>query len=267
MEINEKDLQRLSVFLRKKFGLVLCTKKHLVESRLGWYIHEKGFSSFTDYLNFVFSEKSGRELSCMVDRLTTNHTYFMREHEHFQHFTDVFLPLAEKTNRERELRIWSAGCSFGNEPYNIVICMMEYFGGRHKAWDYKILATDISFTALRVARLGIYKADAMEHLPPVWVDKYFKPQPDGTYQVSEEVRNNVVFKYHNLMDEVKFKKDFDLIFCRNVMIYFDEQTRHSLTERFFEASREGAYLYIGHTETLGSQTSYTKEAPAIYIKK
>lgn len=270
LEISEKDLERLTTFLKRKFGLVLFEKKALVESRLGFYIKEKGFSNYTDYLNYVFSDHTGKELSNMVDKLTTNHTYFMREHEHFQHFTDVFLPKMEKAfknEKEKEIRIWSAGCSYGNEPYNIVICLLEYFGIYAKQWDFKILATDISFTALRTAKLGIYKSDAMERIDPILIEKYFKKQKDGSYQVSDRVRENVVFKYHNLMDEIKFKKDFDLIFCRNVMIYFDETTRHKLTESFYDASKPGAYLYIGHTENLSSKTSYKKERPSVYIKE
>ena len=107
----------------------------------------------------------------------------------------------------------------------------------------------------------------MERMDPLLVEKYFKKQKNGSYQVIDRVRENVVFKYHNLMDEIKFKKDFDLIFCRNVMIYFDEKTRHKLTESFYDASKQGAYLYIGHTENLSCHTSYKKEKPSIYIKE
>ena len=202
----------------------------------------------------------------IISRLTTNFTYFMRESEHFTHFSEEFLKEAEKKKTDKELRIWSAGCSFGNEPYNLAICLEEYFGFRHRIWDSKILATDISFNALRMAKRGVFTEKAVSELPELLKFKYFTRLPNGTYQVNDQIRDNVVFKYHNLMDEINFKKKFDLIVCRNVMIYFDEPTKKALIKRFYDVTEEGGFLYIGHAESMPKGTGYEFVKPAIFRK-
>ena len=165
MTISNEDFLRLAKIVKAKYGLNLFEKKYLVESRLTNYVLDCGFDNFTEYLETVYADRSGIEMTNMISRLTTNYTYFMRESEHFLHFSDVFLPDAEKTKKEKELRIWSAGCSYGNEPYNLAICLNEYFGDRHRLWDSKILATDISFNALRMAKQGVYAEQALQELP------------------------------------------------------------------------------------------------------
>lgn len=266
LEINNADFERLVKFIKVKYGLNLYDKKYLVESRLTNYILDCGFDNFTEFLESVYADRSGIEMSNVISRLTTNYTYFMRESEHFKHFTDVFLPEASRSKVVRELRIWSAGCSYGNEPYNLAMCMDNYFGPRHAAWDSKILATDISFNALRMAKQGVFTEQSLQELPALWRNKYFIRNDNGTYRVTDELRNNVVFKYHNLMDEIGFKKKFDLIVCRNVMIYFDDQTKFDLIERFYDATVDGGYLYIGHAENAPKGIRYKTVQPAIYRK-
>ena len=266
MQIENDDFQRLAKVIKTKYGLNLFEKKYLVESRLTNYVLDCGFDNFKEYLETVYADRSGIEMTNVISRLTTNYTYFMRETEHFRHFTEVFLAGAEKTKFSKELRIWSAGCSFGNEPYNLAMCADDYFGDRHREWDSKILATDISFNALRMAKRGVFAEQALQELPEEWRRKYFNKTNMGTYQVTDELRNNVVFKYHNLMDEINFKKKFDLIVCRNVMIYFDEQTKFDLIERFYDATEDGGYLYIGHAENAPKGIRYITEQPAVFRK-
>lgn len=266
LEISDRDFSQLVNFIKAKYGINLVGKKFLVQSKLNNYILDCGFKDFSDYINVVYCDASGKELANLINRLTTNHTYFMREPEHFEHFANVFLPTAEKKIADHDLRIWSAGCSFGNEPYNLAMCIDEYFGFKQRQWDLKILATDISFNALRSAAKGIYPEQSMRNLPDKWKEKYFVKLSDGLYQVSDKIKNNVIFKYHNLMDEITFKKKFDLILCRNVMIYFDEDTKSNLCERFYEATEDGGCLYIGHAETPPENMRYVKECTAVYRK-
>ena len=265
--INELDFARLVHFVKSGYGIDLEGKQFLVESRLANYIADCGFRDFREYLDAVFDDPSGREVANLINKLTTNHTYFMRESEHFDHLREVFLPQAEKKITDNDLRIWSAGCSYGNEPYNIAMCLDEYFGIKRSEWDLKILATDISFNALRQAARGIYTEKALEPLPEVWREKYFDKTSHGLYQVKERIRRNVVFKDHNLMDEINFKKKFDLIICRNVMIYFDDDTKSDLCKRFYDATEDDGYLYIGHAESAPADMPFTRERPAVYRKK
>lgn len=266
MQLNNEDFLRIAAIIKSKYGLNLNGKKFLVESRLTNYVLDCGFNSFSEYFHAVFNDRSGGEMANIINKLTTNYTYFMREADHFKHFTDVFLNNAKNNFEDKELRIWSAGCSFGNEPYSIVMCMDEFFGEEKAEWDSKILATDISLNALRMAKKGVFTEQALEHISPQWIDKYFTKRINGTYQVNEAIRNDVVFKYHNLMDEITFKKQFDLIVCRNVMIYFDEPTKEQLVKKFYNATKEGGYLYIGHAESFPKNTDYKYIQPAVYRK-
>jgi chemotaxis protein methyltransferase CheR len=240
----------------------------MVESRLYHYVIDRGFKSFSEYLETVFDENGeccGREMANIINRLTTNYTYFMRETDHYRHFTERFLPQAEKSVKDSELRIWSAGCSFGNEAYNIAMFTEEYFSGRENGWDRRILATDISENAILAAKSGMYGAASVKNLPAKWIEKYFD-EKNGIYTVNEKLRSQVVFKYHNLMEPIKFKKKFDLIVCRNVMIYFDKKTKAELIGRFFEATKPGGYLYIGHAESMPDGCPYKRESTAVYRK-
>lgn len=266
MKLKDKDFIELAGYIKSRYGLNLTDKKFLVESRLTNYVLDCGFNDFSEYLQTVYCDKSGSEMANIINRLTTNYTYFMRETEHFRHFTNVFLKDAKKNIKDKDLRIWSAGCSFGNEPYNFAMCMDEFFGSERYFWDTRILATDISFNALRAAKRGVFPEQALRELPEDWVKKYFVRLGNGTYQVNERIRSNVIFKYHNLMEPINFKKKFDLIVCRNVMIYFDEQTKDALFKRFYDATEDGGYLYIGHAETCPKDSKYVAVQSAVYRK-
>lgn len=142
----------------------------------------------------------------------------------------------------------------------------HYFGSRKELWDTHILATDLDTEVLRTAKAGIYTADMLESLPPEWVRSYFVRMEKGVYQVADRIRNQVIFKKFNLMDDIKYKKPFDLISCRNVMIYFDAPTRDALAERFYNVTKQGGYLFIGHAESLSRDTKYKYIKPAVYRK-
>ena len=267
LHISQEDFEKLTTFIKKNYGLDLSEKKVLIESRLSNYIMDSGYCSFEEYLPTLYNDYMGNEIANLINRLTTNYTYFMREHKHYEHFVNVFLPYAEKNIRNHDICIWSAGCSFGNEPYNLQMCMDEYFGSKKYGWNLKILATDISYNALRAAKNGVYTEQSMERIPARWRAIYFKSLGNGLYQVNDSIRNQVEFRYHNLMDPIKFKKSFDLIVCRNVMIYFDEETKSSLCKKFYKATNPGGYLYIGHAESAPVDMPYIKQEPAIFRKE
>ena len=176
------------------------------------------------------------------------------------------LPYIEKTVKDRDARIWCAASSTGQEPYTMSMIIDEYFGERKKDWDCKILATDIDTDVLTKARAGKYTAEMMKDVPEEWKRKYFIRLDENTYQVTDKIRSEVVYKKFNLMDPIKYKKPFDLISCRNVMIYFEPETKNQLIERFYDCTKDGGYLFIGHAENVSKDTRYKYIKPAIYRK-
>ena len=168
---------------------------------------------------------------------------------------------------DKTVYIWSAGCSSGEEPYTIMMYLLEFFGAEAAKWDLRILASDISQNILNSAMNPTYGEDSLSKLPANWQKKYFTKTPDGNYTISPVIKNNVVFRTFNLMDPIKWKHSFDLIFCRNVMIYFDQPTKDALVNRFYNVTDPKGYLFIGHSEGLNKATCpYKYLMPAIYQK-
>lgn len=267
IKITDSEFSRLIKFMHKTYGIDLSRKRILIEGRLSNVLAQKGFTNYTDYLNFVFNDKSGKETVTLVNKLTTNHTYFLREPQHFEFMQKVFLPYIEKTVKDHDVRIWCAASSSGEEPYTIAMIIDDYFGSRKAGWDLRILATDISTNVLQKAKNAVYPAESIKNVPQRWREKYFIKNSDGTYAITDRIKREVIFKQFNLMDDIVYKKPFDLIFCRNVMIYFDAPTKDALVERFYDVSKKGAYLFIGLAETISKSSRYTFVQPAIYQKK
>lgn len=193
----------------------------------------------------------------------------MRESTHFHYFKDVVLPYLEKTVTNRDLRIWCAACSSGEEAYTLAMIIDEYFGFNKLGWDTKILATDISNGILSIAQNGIYSKDKTKNLPEHWIKKYFKEYDSQHYIISEKIRNEVIFRNINLVDtDYPFKKKMHVIFCRNVMIYFENETRDRLAEHFYDITEPGGFLFIGHSEVLNrKKMRYKYVMPAVYRKE
>lgn len=268
MTLTEEDFKTLVNFVHNNYGINLANKKVLIEGRLTNVLRDRGFASFHDYLQTLFNDKSGNEINLLLNKLTTNHTYFMREEEHFSYLKEVVLPYFEATCKSKDLRVWSAGCSSGQEAYTIAMTIDEYFGNNKHLWDTTILATDISMDILGKAQQATYPADALDNVPEAWRKKYFKQNQNGTVTVCDKIRNEVVFKPFNLMAPFTFRKSFDIIFCRNVMIYFDAPTKDELVNKFYDFTNPNGYLFIGHSETVNkSNTKYTYIRPAIYRKE
>lgn len=266
MTISEKDFTRLVNFVQSKYGLDLHQKRQLVNSRLSSTVKGMGFASFTEYVDYLLKKGTGDDVNHLLSKLTTNYTYFMREVESFDYFTHTILPeIVRKHERDKCLSIWSAACSSGEEPYNISMYIMDYLGAQAPAWDTRLLASDISLDALNKAKRGVYELP--DTIPPNWKRDYFKPAGGKMYEVAPKIKNNVIFKQFNLMDPIRFKRKFDVIFCRNVMIYFDQPTKSALTRRMYDATVPGGYLIISKAENLPPDLPYARAATSIFQKR
>lgn len=268
MKIKNDEFRRMVQFVRSHFGLNLELKRTLIEGRLGNMLVSSGYPDYHTYLNAVISDQSGREMSRMLDILTTNHTYFMRENEHFKFFESIALPYFDSKIRDKDLRVWSAGCSTGQEPYTLVMLIKKYFGERGRDWDTKVLATDISAKALSIARTGQYDSEEAVHIPPDLKANYLDFNRDGTVTIRKNIKDEVIFRPFNLMEkEFPFRKRFHAIFCRNVMIYFNEETKEELIYKFYDALEPGGYLFIGQSESIDRRINpFDYIMPSIYRK-
>jgi chemotaxis protein methyltransferase CheR len=270
--ITDEEFRLISRLVYDKFGITLTDqKKSLVVGRLQKELKSRRLSSFKEYYESVIHDSDGAELNTLINSISTNHTYFNREFAHFNFFTTQALPeLVQHANNKdsRTIRVWSAGCSTGEEPYTLAIILNEFTRQERKPHEFAILATDISEKALEHARKGVYQSENVERLPINLRDKYFKKSDQATSEVKAEIKKQVLFRRLNLMRPVfPFKNKFNVIFCRNVMIYFDIPTREGLLRRFHQNLETGGYLFLGHSESIGrnnSNFSYIK--PAVYQK-
>jgi len=268
--LQEYELIEIAGFIKERYGVNLASKRMLVESRLGCYMQSKGFETYSDYFEFVKSDASGAEMANLINRITTNHTFFMRESDHLEFFISEVFPWIRTLPDGKDMRVWCAGCATGEEPYGLAIHILEHLaslGLSSHTTDTTILASDISERALTAAAEGIYPHENLLAISPGWISKYFIDLSDGNYRVTPALRNNVAFKKINLLDPFVVRKPYHTILCRNVMIYFDADTRASLIERFYEIMAPGGYLFIGHSESLtGFSHSFTYVRPSIYRK-
>ncbi len=265
MEISNEDFHRLARFIQSNYGIDLTKKRQLITGRLSSAIRHLGYNDFSSFVEHLLKTKDESEITLVLNKLTTNYTFFMREKEHLDFFCNRIIPdLVRRHQKDKTLSIWSAGCSTGEEPYNISMFLFDYLGPDARNWDTRILATDISDRALTEAKKGIYELP--DTLPPSWKTKYFRDNKDGTHTVAPAIRDNVIFKHFNLMDPINFRRKFDVIFCRNVMIYFDQPTKDALVQRFYEATNPGGFFLISYTENLSPKTPYRRLAPATFQK-
>lgn len=270
IEITDKEFEQFSKYIKENYGIYLkYEKKSLVTGRLQNVLIDKNFKSFSQYYDYIASDTTGEAITTLINRITTNHTYFMREVNHFYYFRDKVLPYLEKTVQNKDFRIWSAACSTGEEAYTLAMIMDEYFGTQKSGWDTKILATDISNKVLDIANKGIYSSEKIEPLPPKWKMNYFKKINNENFEITDRIKNEVIYRQFNLMNTVlPFKKKFHVIFCRNVMIYFDNKTKNELIKRFYDMTEYGGYLFIGHSESIDrNNTRYQYIMPSVYRKE
>ena len=265
--LSPREFQKIRELARQKFGLDLKPgKEELVSSRLGKKLREGGFRSFQEYYDAVQRDATGESLIALIDALTTNYTMFFREADHFDFLRSKVLPGLRSRG---EIRIWCAAAATGEEPYSLAITLFETLGMAH-AHQIHVLATDISTRALAAAEQGVYPAERFAQLPTAVRRRYLlqgRATAEGFYKMRPEVRQRVEFRRLNLVEPIRHRAPFPVIFCRNVMIYFGQETRQDVVRRMIEWLEPGGYLFVGHSESLsGKEYALEYVQPAVYRK-
>jgi chemotaxis protein methyltransferase CheR len=251
LDTTFKDLRD---YIYEHSGIYIAdTKKYLIENRLARVLQDKKLNSFEEYLNIIKFCSNGNEMARLFDAVTTNETYFFREIDQLNVFNDDLVPNLLKQNKGKQrLRIWSAACSSGEEPYSIAIMLLEKNFGN---MQFEIHASDICESVLASAKKGVYTSYSIRNIPQQYLNKYFIKN-DQLYSLSQTVSKSVNFKKINLIDEkhVKSVRGMDIIFCRNVLIYFDAKAKQKVVSHLYNALNPGGYLIIGSSESLHSVT-------------
>lgn len=273
--MTEDERVRISSYIENEFGIKMTeAKKPLLIGRLSKRLRAVGVKTFGSYFDFIHTPAGREEYKLFTDLVSTHETSFFREPGHYDFMLDEALPALFKSGagRDRDLRILSAACSTGEEIYSIA-CVLEEFASRNKikSFRYKLTGTDISMHAIKAAASGMYKAQSIEKIP-IYAQKYFMRSKDPSkkiIRVIPEIREKAVFMEMNLLDKsYPFDEKFDLIFCRNVMIYFERKTQEEVAEKLIRILNNKGYLLVGHSETLiGFNLPVVNIAPASYIKK
>ena len=268
--MTNEEFFRIKNFIKTRYGIDMERKKAIIEGRLDNYLASNGWNSYRQYMDAVEADITGQLEKKLVDMLTTNHTYFMREFEHFEYLKNEVLPwIKEKDDGSKDLRIWCAASSSGEEPYTIAMVLNDFFGFEREKWDTTVLATDVSTEMLQKAIAGKYTSDQISDIPEIWRRRYFKNTPESDlYVVKDELKKMVMYRKFNLMDSFPFRHKLHVVFLRNVMIYFDEPTKNKLLKKIYEAIEPGGYLFIGKTETLNRDAiPFKMIQPSIYRKQ
>lgn len=269
-KMTDEEYLRIARFLKSRYGIDMSRKKEIVAGRLENYTRANGWNTYTEFMNAVEKDATGSLEKKLVNLLSTNHTFFMREPEHFNYLRQVVLPwVKKKEERTKDIRIWCGASSTGEEPYTIAMVMADFFGLEYSAWDTQVLATDISTDVLRRAMDGVYTSEQVEVLPENWKRRFFrKIINEDAYRVTDELKNEVMFRKFNLMDSFPFRKRLHVVFLRNVMIYFDEKTKKELIQKVYDVMEPGGYLFIGQTESINKEyCPFEHVRPSVYRKR
>lgn len=271
--LSSHEFQLFRDLIKQRAGIALSEDKiELLKARLTKILRRKGLRNFREYHKVVSMDASGAELSDLLDAITTNLTSFFRESKHLDFLTRKAMPdimIRRRRDTDRTIRIWSAGCSSGEEPYSIAMTLLDT-GFFSSVWRLSISATDLCTDVLAKAEKGIYEHDRISTVPPPLLKKFFKKginRASGFVRVKREIRQHVCFSRLNLMEAFPWREPIDVIFCRNVMIYFDKSTQERLINQFYRHLRDGGYLFIGHSESLtGIRHNYRYVCPTVYQK-
>lgn len=273
--ISERDFERFSTLIYQSCGIKMPPhKRTMLESRLRKRLRAHGMTSFEDYSDYLFSEVGLKnELVSMIDVVTTNKTDFFREAAHFDFLTGTALPHLIETSHaglDRPLRVWSAGCSSGEEAYTLAMVLSE-FAEQRPGFQFSILATDISTQVLEKGRMGIYPLDKVAPVALELKKKYLlrgKGEQSNRVRVVPELRSLVTFRRLNFLDDdFSISEPLDIIFCRNVIIYFDQPTQKRLLAKLTSHLRPASYIFMGHSETLnGLALPLRQVSPSVYRK-
>ncbi|HHN64370.1 MAG TPA: protein-glutamate O-methyltransferase CheR [Nitrospirae bacterium] len=252
IRISYEDFQKFREYFYHKTGIWFDeSKRYFVDKRLVERIAATGMCNFRSYFTMLRFQASGDELQNLINSMTVNETYFFREEYQLKCLVKSVLPeITEKKFDNLPIRIWSIPSSSGEEPYSIAIYLLEYWEGINH-WDVEIISSDIDTNMLHCARKGFYSHRSVQYLPAQILHKYFR-NTDGGYQISEELRNVIEFTRVNLFDptETKSYRNFDIVFCRNLLIYFDDMSRRQAAENLYDAMKPGGFIFLGHSESM-----------------
>jgi chemotaxis protein methyltransferase CheR len=274
-QLSDSDFERLSRLITSKCGIRMpATKKTMVQGRLQKRIRQLKVESIAKYCDYLFSpDGKKRELGHMIDSVTTNKTDFFREPAHFDYLVKTALPEVLKKRGggpDVLLKCWSAGCSTGEEPYTLAMVLSD-FADERDGFQFSIFATDISMRALDAGGLAVYRSEKVETVPIGMKKKYLSKSRDSenmSVRVVPQIRRKVRFRRLNLAQEYTLSERMDIIFFRNVLIYFDREAQQELLGRLIQFLRPGGYLFVGHSETLnGMELPLRQVAPATYKKE
>lgn len=268
IRLREQEFAEIVKYMGDEYGINLGKKKVLIECRMTKLLEKRGLSSFEEYLELMRKDKTGDLAGEMVNSLTTNYTYFYREPDHFISLQKVILPELLERRQYSGLDIWCAGCSTGEECYTLAMALEECRRTDRKLGNTRIWATDISAAVLEKAQKGEYPEKEMEGLPADWQKKYCRRIDDRSFRVAGELKKYIRFQKRNLLEPPAPSEKFDLILCRNVMIYFDKDVRQKLIRILESSLHPGGYLLTGHAELLASAETILKPVfPAVYRKE
>lgn len=271
--LSDQLFERYSRLVYQECGINLHSgKKELLQARLNKRLRATGIASYREYYDYITSPHNNGEIVHFLDCISTNLTYFFREPKHFEFLDRIALPelILNKTKEHSlRIRIWSAGCSTGEEPYSLAMSVLAHLNDPGK-WDFKILATDISTRVLQVGIKGVYPKAKVEKVPKDLLRAYFRKQSqqDGDgFVASPLLKDSITFRRLNLQEAYPFSGPFDFIFCRNVMIYFDKETQQHLVQKMANYLSPGGYMMVGHSESLtGLHHPLTYVQPSVYKK-
>jgi chemotaxis protein methyltransferase CheR len=252
--LNDNDYEQFRKVIYDECGITFsATNRSILDSRIKDLLRRKNLQTPAEYMALVL--KNPDEMKEMLDSVTTNLTRFFRNQPHFDAFINYVIPAVienKKKGMDRTIRVWSAGCSTGEEPYTIAMILKEIVP---LGFDFKVTASDISLKSLMVGQQGFYADNKVDGIPANYLEKYFT-KVQGGYQVKKELQDTIHFDYHNLKND-SGARNLDVVFCRNVLIYFDEPAQRAVIDRFWDAMAPQSYLFIGHSESLfGMKTQF-----------
>ncbi|WP_170834503.1 CheR family methyltransferase [Magnetospirillum fulvum] len=256
--ISNEEFAKFCEFFYRKTGINYHqSKKYYVDRRIIDRMNKTNSENFRDYFTFIRFQGSGEELQFLVNAMTVNETYFFREDYQFEALVKSMLPNLARTRRAtKPIKIWSVPCSSGEEPYSIAINILEKWDQADQ-WDIEIYASDIDSKILAEARAGLFGARSLARVPPALLSRYFVSTGEGSYRICDELRGSIDFSLINIVDPMQTRKytDIDIIFCRNLLIYFDDIARREAVEMFYETMSPGGYICLGHSESMSRMTS------------
>jgi len=258
--ISDEDFLKFREFFYRRTGISFeSSKRYFVDKRLVERIEVTGTGTFRGYFTLLRFQASGEELQQLTNLMTVNETYFLREEYQFRCLVDSILPeIVRHRTSAAPIRIWCIPSSSGEEPYSVAMYLLEHWRGINE-WNVEIISSDIDTSILRRARAGRYSARSVQNMPATWLQKYFKRVGDE-YQLSNDIREGVEFTRVNLSapaDTIRYR-NFDVIFCRNLLIYFDDISRQTAAETFYEALNPGGFICLGHSESMSRISSLFK---------